>query len=297
MSDKLKTYIQQYKSRLDTESPNADLFDKIMKDYDYQKTKGKSSQNGSFSRFRWIGIAASLVILVCSALYYLIPLSDYKKSIQSDIIAKHLAHQNKLNMITKPTNTFTESLCNEVKSHNIHETSTIAQVALTKEQISRSRFKNSKRTPEIHISFIDQALKPVESQVQGNVLDDILELPSETASLAVSDPQIIADDVSSINGDLSSIADQSINESDVSSEPQVEESETNAGIIKDEDYSLKSVIKKGLFGLLSKKAREWSGNTLSLETKEIDSKQVLAVHFETDKLEFTKEIKLKNIRD
>ncbi len=301
MSDKLKTYIQQSKSKFDSKLPKPDLFDKIMEGYESKHLKTHRPFKSTKIIIKWMAVAASLSLVIICGKFLMFPDQQFPNSRQSAFHTKQI-----INTASTINTIIGEKQLNEkVAIENKPDRKMSKQAVITTEatEIITNQRNLTTKNKQLNVSSENNENHDSPHLLVQMNDDSKLQDSSQNKSDKVSTASY-----EKLDADPAHLV-ESANQSSIASHPtqdqqpgetvtQVdEELEVDTEVPAAEFQSLSSVIKKGLFGFLFKKAKKWSGNTLTLETKETEHKQILAVHFETEKLEFSKEIKIKNTKD
>lgn len=305
MSDNLKKFIQESKSKFDLESPRPDLFDKIMKDID---CKPKANQVNPFSntRFKWLAVAATLALLIVSTFYFY-PTNDLVKSPTQQLTTIRIQENNIEEKISSPDpailnnpfqNTEHSTIKNEIPKQTklaiqqqekpINLTENAEEKNPQKEHVIANItvdtiYNNELPTRNSEPIAVSQNPEPVsENIIPSQGIQKVISHPeTSTASISTSDTLL--------EKPTTSLQEQSkIVNSEISNTESIEEQES------DQNSSITKTIKKGFFKFLSKKAKKWSGNTLTIRNVETEDQSILALRYKNERVEFSKSFNLRS---
>lgn len=305
MSDNLKKFIQESKSKFDLESPRPDLFDKIMKDID---CKPKANQVNPFSntRFKWLAVAAALALLIVSTFYFY-PTNDLVKSPTQQLTEVRIQENNIEEKISSPNPAILNNPFQNPEHSTIkNEFPKQSKLVIRKQEKQINKTENAEeRNPQkehdianIKVDTIYNYELPtrnsepiVVSQNPEPVSETII--PSYGIQKTISHPEASTASVSTADTLLekqkTSLQEQSkIANSEISNTESIEEQES------DQNSSITKTIKKGFFKFLSKKAKKWSGNTLTIRNVETEDQSILALRYKNERVEFSKSFNLRS---
>ena len=311
MSDPLKKYIQQAKHRFDVAEPDPELFDKILSKLELEDIKSQPVKMNFNFRFQWMAVAASLVLLiVCGVFLFnrsntdvdLLTASQKPNQNHSKLNVAETMQNNHQALIQSNRDLLSQetNLKTDLKKHtasrstafskDILQNGLVTQQASIGSTVSETAEKlNSKNPVEWNAAAGDVVInkepaQPNESpmgdnkkEIQEHIalkesLNTIEKAIQPTSTLPVTE-QIVTKQVH---------ADQAI-VAEAQKEACCEEAVSA-------NQDLKGLIKKGFFNFLSKKAKKWSGDALSIENQGKKDETILALHFKNEKFEFSKAI-------
>jgi hypothetical protein len=304
MSDNLKKFIQESKSKFDLESPRPDLFDKIMKDVDHNQKKHllkPFSSNG----IKWMAVAATIVLLIVSTFYFY-PANDHVQNPTQELSSVQNQGDNTREKISS------ELLANSESTLASHENSTIqndiprqSKIQSQKEQLIKTADPDTKNLQvEQELTKIEPLTKQIPEPKQSDSIPEPVVVTQSSAPVsenimptnALQKVSILSESsiVSATTTDTlhekvaSTIKEQSpIANTENSNDESIEENES------EQNSSLAKTIKKGFFKFLSKKAKKWSGNTLTIRNVETEDQSILALRYKNERVEFSKSFNLR----
>lgn len=310
MSDKLKKFIQQSKSRFDLADPAPDLFEKILEKMD-QQNSFRTKKPLKFSSRQWLSIAASAVLLISCAIYFL---SDGGKisSVATTI-----------NTVPSETN-MTKPIHPETTETGVSENFPAINTPEIPETGNRNFKKDiaaTKHNPRL--SFPD-----LSDQITKKVSDPVTVITNSEIGGSGSFPSTPSREIANVSeksNELHSIPTQSQKQEEVaiqsdskskeiitavqpviSKNPENSEVNVDSTITSKEMYvadainettpetepSIQNTLRKGFLKFLSKKAKKWTGNALSIREIDKGDQLVLAISYKDDKIEVSKNFKL-----
>lgn len=313
MSDPLKKYIQQAKHQFDVEQPDPDLFGKILAQLEQEEMKPLPVKRNFSYSFQWLAVAASLVFLiVCGILLFntqsttnpeLAQNQTSNRSQSDERLPATIANTDQqLATNSKDTSNFKNTSDSQSKGLllNESEASSKALIASTKNERSNLVNLGEKNQPTTELNTISDPLKMATgvSDVASNVENSQNHVNEISGQQIVNKEEIAANERSNsseklmITPNTQSLTDKgNVKEGYVIPQALVD---TQKGAIENESDSenqdLKGFIKKGFFNFLSKKAKKWSGDALSIENQGKKDETILALHFKNEKFEFSKAI-------
>lgn len=313
MSDPLKKYIQQAKHQFDVEQPDPDLFGKILAQLEQEEMKPLPVKRNFSYSFQWLAVAASLVLLiVCGILLF-----NTQSTTNPELAQNHTSNRSQSNERLPATiaNTDQQLATNSKDASNYKNTSdsqskglllneseasSKALIASTKNERSNLVNLGEKNQPTTELNTISDPLKMATgvSDVASNVENSQNHVNEISGQQIVHKEEIAANERSNsseklmITPNTQSLTDKgNVKEGNVIPQALVD---TQKGAIENESDSenqdLKGFIKKGFFNFLSKKAKKWSGDALSIENQGKKDETILALHFKNEKFEFSKAI-------
>jgi hypothetical protein len=319
MTDKLKKFIQQYRSGFDIEEPRADLFNKIMGSVESDKIENKKVRKFK-PPYAWMAAAASILLVVCAMIFY-----EPEKQTQEAVSSNNEPASGKNQNNTATSNTASQETNEHLQTKKLNSTAIIT----TKPSIEKTiHVENGKRSYS-ELVELERGKRKTESGKSGsrNVIESeikssennvatheciVIQNPSEHANQQNATPpvnpqilnqQTVAENITTTSQQINTDNTPALTNNEIIAQPKEEKKTIDDVITNDEDESiadedadknnsLGSVIKKGFFSFLSKKAKKWSGNTLTIENIESEKESVLAVHFKNERVEFSRDIKL-----
>lgn len=309
MEDKLKKFIQRSKTEFNREEPRPDLFDKIMENMDTEQTPLVAGKKLISTRMNWLAVAASLALLIscCWFLFY----TNKPIYIQNTQVASGSTRtKNNQAIITNEISSTStagkeQDIQIEKGTNNKSDQTPVAQL---KSKNNRTAIPSNERLPAILQSNSLTAHEPIQSIItdEPKVNEQIAETSNADQKISLqsnvtsNDPApsmtqnpTMANQVSKMPEGAKIIASLPVANSS-KSEP-LQKSKKSADLAEEDteqDNSLQSTIKKGIFGFLSKNAKKLTGNTLSIKNSDNGDYTVLALHYKNDKIEISKDINL-----
>lgn len=313
MSDPLKKYIQQAKHQFDVEQPDPDLFGKILAQLEQEEMKPLPVKRNFSYSFQWLAVAASLVFLiVCGVLLFNTqsttnPELAQKQTSSQSQSDEHLPatitntdQQVAMNSKDAPTHNNTMGSQSKELLLNESEAGTVALNVSTKNELNHVVNLGEKNQPTTELNIISDPLKMATevSDVANNVENSQNHANEISGQQIVNKEEIAANEKSSSSEKLMITPNtQALTEKGNSKESNVITQglvDAQKNVIEKESVSenqnLKGFIKKGFFNFLSKKAKKWSGDALSIENQGKKDETILALHFKNEKFEFSKAI-------
>lgn len=296
MSDHLKKFIQQSRSKFEIEKPRADLFDKILIQVNKPHKKEFNLD------FKWAAIAATIALLIISSLiFYNGDINKNKNDLTTTVKPIPQNHNNnnpsslekvtikqlpeiKNDHLVLNNSLSGKEINNNFSKHFVNVKSSPNQVQFSESFNEKTPIQN----PEPKTEIIKPAW-PAENSM------DPLSIAENGIENEISPERVIVSTMPE-GGKMDQIPNGFQKQKSHQNATEIENN-TIVSEQTEESQSLKSAIKKGFFNLLSRKAKKWSGNTLSIENVEINEHPVLAVHFKNEKFEISKQIKLGNTED
>lgn len=271
MTDRLKNFIQKHKNFLDQKKPDVSQFDTI---WELTQKNIRTSSPGSHSKNHvrfYVGIAASLLLMVSSYWYFNKPSTvNLNQVLSSRIEATNTAQMPTVNAASEnvlPSNT--ES------SPELHHKTSVSQNSLS-HQSKNIQKRHSHKTitvdqnPEMHYNHTAENIV----QAKDNANDIVQNTTQENNNLSTIQ--------SNENQPAETIQQQSITS-------VTNKSHSNS---KSEYSSVGKVLRKGLFGLISKKTHQWSENKIVIHPEDKDDKTIIAFNVNTHSLKMNKEVTL-----
>lgn len=316
MSDPLKKYIQQAKHRLDVEHPDPDLFGKIMSRIEIADSKPLPvKRNFSFS-FQWMAVAASLIFLIVCSLFLITNQGYLQSNHQIAQEQNKQLSQDPVNLKQPTNNTATQEQFNQseqtnsiqetafaanTKSHTLNNLQKILKSEAQYNNASNSHLigiqkepatiatENPKQESKLKTEITDGANTEIASQnaIQKSGENSLVN-QTEIAQLDPINNQEKSNPVETAQATSQELVKQQ-NDADQVGLAAVQQEECSSEGVS-ANQNLKGLIKKGIFGFVSKKAKKWSGDALSIENKGKKDETILAVHYKNEKFEFSKAI-------
>jgi len=313
MSDPLKKYIQQAKHQFDVEQPDPDLFGKILAQLEQEEMKPLPVKRNFSYSFQWLAVAASLVFLiVCGMLLF-----NNQSTTNAELAQNQTSNRSQSDVSLPATiaNTDQQVAMNskDAPTHNNTTDSQSKGLLLNESEASTKALIVSTRNEQNHVVNFGEKNQPT---TESNAIGDLIGKETEVSDVAskmensqnhaneisgqhiVNKEEIAANEKSSSSEKLMITPNtQALTEKGNAKESNVitqglVDAQKNA-IEKEsvsEDQNLKGFIKKGFFNFLSKKAKKWSGDALSIENQGKKDETILALHFKNEKFEFSKAI-------
>jgi len=313
MSDPLKKYIQQAKHQFDVEQPDPDLFGKILAQLEQEEMKPLPVKRNFSYSFQWLAVAASLVFLiVCGMLLF-----NNQSTTNAELAQNQTSNRSQSDVSLPATiaNTDQQVAMNskDAPTHNNTTDSQSKGLLLNESEASTKALIVSTRNEQNHVVNFGEKNQPT---TESNAIGDLIGKETEVSDVAskmensqnhaneisgqhiVNKEEIAANEKSSSSEKLMITPNtQALTEKGNAKEsneiPQVLVDAQKNAIEKEsvsEDQNLKGFIKKGFFNFLSKKAKKWSGDALSIENQGKKDETILALHFKNEKFEFSKAI-------
>lgn len=313
MSDPLKKYIQQAKHQFDVEQPDPDLFGKILAQLDQEEMKPLPVKRNFNYSFQWLAVAASFVFLiVCGILLF-----NTQSTTNPELAQKQTSNgsqsdnslpvtiantDQQLTTNSKDGSNYKNTSDSQSKGLLLNESKASSRVLIASTKNERSNVVNhgEKNQPTTGSNAIGNPIgvETGVSDVASNVENSQNHLKEFSEQQSVNKEEIAANERSSSSEKLLNTPNtQSLTEKGNVKEGNVIPQalvDTQKGAVEKESDSenqdLKGFIKKGFFNFLSKKAKKWSGDALSIENQGKKDETILALHFKNEKFEFSKAI-------
>ncbi|HEX5624598.1 MAG TPA: hypothetical protein VFX48_01170 [Saprospiraceae bacterium] len=293
MSDPLKQFLQQSRSRLDLDDPNPELFSRILRQLEQQKAHTPNRFPWSRKTSAWLAAAASVVLLV--SVWSLIERRD-KHPGENPIMALENPE------LKQPVPTAAPAISEDPGSQSAeevsalipsnHENNTSRKSSVPKPSVAALPAKVMAAEPR---NEERQVILEVETEDPVAIVQETLTEPAAFTTAAASTE--IGPQPMEVRQPASEIAALSLSDP-TGSNPGPMKSNVAAkdhasmADSEEEDQSIQSALRKGFFKFLSRKAKKWSGDALNIETTRRDDQSILALHYKNENFEFSKAIPL-----
>ncbi|MBK8483209.1 MAG: hypothetical protein IPL31_02340 [Saprospiraceae bacterium] len=298
MSDQLKKYIQQSKHSFDVEEPNPNLFNKILNQVEINQTNKFALKTRFKNNKQWFLIAASFVLLI-SATIILKQVSNNSPAKNSEIVEQSNIKSN--------SNDLNKSLIAVDKAPQLVDVFNNAKEIPVKNTKANSTTIRVKDEAPVTVNFKNQEnVVHLKEIVQEIAMNELAQENSKATQLEKQSINLLENNPATFKGETLEVQNK-YQSTQIANDPILAEAPMNSDVenvetlnpennvkSKPQDQTLKGSIKRGFFGFISKKAKQWSGDALSIENIEKNDRPVLAIHFKNEKLEFSKSINLRN---
>lgn len=272
MSDQLKKYLQQSKDQLNQAEPPADLFDQIYAEYN-QTAKPISLKLVLRKVSMWA--AAAVFLIICGTLLWMQPTKSNLETASVQTAQQH----SEAPVIANNTH---EEYSSSSLNHSQSVLPTLKNNNLAKHKLPAPDKKiNTNEYPKNQDNLVTTI--PADVVVANTEESSNISLPkqedvADVTMLPVENRSVELEPANEIKSPISSSSNQALTQYS-----------TN-------EQQLDHKIRKGLFGLLSKKTQQWSNKKIQIQEKEINDNSYLALQIKSGDFEFNKSLRISGPR-